>query len=124
MKKSFALIMLMFSGVVFGESRFATGPQTAAPLREMAASAAAVTDVRPCVAQPSAPAVGPLAQRQAWHGYAQAHGELQYTLALYVQGLTTDEQLMAAERALARAESACTSHEGGPRAFESAHHLL
>lgn len=124
MRKSFALMMLMFSGFALGEGRSANAAQTVAQLRAMVSPPAAAIAVRLCAPQLSAPAGGGLAQRQAWHRYTLAHNHLQYTLALYAQGLTTDEQLMAAAQALAHAESGCSRQNARSQAPDGARHFL
>lgn len=121
MRKSFALMMLMFSGFALGEGRSADAAQAVVPQREIAApGAVAAAAIEPRAAL--------RAQSLARRHYAQAHGVLQTTLALYMQGLSSEEQLMRAERALADAERTCAAyHESGRgpgRRFDAGRYLL
>lgn len=121
MRKSLALMMLMLSSFALGENRSASATQNVVSQNEMMAPGAVAVTAMERRAELRA-------QRQAGQYYAQAHGALLKTLALYVQGLTTEERLMQAEEALADAERTCAaqgdSRRSRDRLFDAARYLL
>ncbi len=121
MRKNFALMMLVFSGFALGEGRSANATQSVVPRREITASSTTAGAA-------NEPRAALRAQQQARQHLAHAHSTLQTTLALYMQGESTDEQLRQAERALADAERTCAAYdESGRRPggrFDAARYLL
>ncbi|TAM20587.1 MAG: hypothetical protein EPN65_00230 [Pandoraea sp.] len=83
------MMMLVFSGFALGEGRSANATQSVVPRREITASSTTAGAA-------NEPRAALRAQQQARQHLAHAHSTLQTTLALYMQGESTDEQLRQA----------------------------